>query len=192
MKTIFLKKKSKNIQFKDKKKKNPVSLSKKKYDCKIIESSRVCKAIKGGKKLSQRVIVIVGDKKQRVGVGVGKADTSAIAREKAILNAKKHLITVPSTSTFSIPYFINSSYGACSLLLKPASLGSGIIAGGPVRTVLELGGIQNIVTKAFGAANILNNAKLTILALLSLNEKISLEKAQSLRRLKLYQKRMQK
>ena len=103
---------------------------------------------------------------------------------------KKNLINVPLTLKDSIPHVVNASYGACSLMLRPASLGTGVIAGGSVRTVLELAGIKNILAKQFGSNNILNNAKATILALTNLNEKVELGKYQSSRKQLFYDKVM--
>jgi small subunit ribosomal protein S5 len=108
------------------------------------------------------------------------------------LNGKKNLITVPLTFVFSVPHVIKASYGACQIMLRPASQGTGVIAGGSVRTVLELAGIRNILAKQFGSSNILNNAKATILALTNLNEKIELGKIQSHRKQQFYEKIMQK
>jgi small subunit ribosomal protein S5 len=167
-----------------------IRLSKLNYQEKVLDVERVTKVVKGGKKMTYRAILVVGDSKRKVGVGIGRAEESNLAIEKALLNGKKHLITVPLTFNYSVPYKINSSYGACSLILKPASLGSGVIAGGSIRTVLELGGIKNVIAKQLGAKNLLNNAKATILALSALNEKVALTKSQSLRRFKISQKLM--
>jgi len=173
-------------------KKNIIRLSKIKYEEKIIQIKRVTKVVKGGKKLTFRAIVIIGDKKRKVGVGIGRADDVNLAIDKAVLNGKKNLINVPLTFNYSIPYVMNASYGACNILLRPASLGTGVIGGGSVRTVLELAGIRNILAKQFGAKNILNNAKATILALTKLNEKIELGKAQSSQKQIFYEKIIKK
>jgi len=174
------------------KKKLITRLSKIKYEEKIIQVTRVTKVVKGGKKLTFRAVVIVGDGKRKVGVGVGRADDVNLAMDKAILNGKKNLITVPLTLNYSIPHVIKASYGACSIMIRPSSLGTGVIAGGSVRTVLELAGLKNIVAKQFGSNNILNNAKATILALTNLNQKIELGKYQSVRRQGFYDKIMRK
>jgi len=174
------------------KKKLITRLSKIKYEEKIIQVTRVTKVVKGGKKLTFRAVVIVGDGKRKVGVGVGRADDVNLAMDKAILNGKKNLITVPLTLNYSIPHVIKASYGACSIMIRPSSLGTGVIAGGSVRTVLELAGLKNIVAKQFGSNNILNNAKATILALTNLNQKIELGKYQSVRRQGFYDKIMTK
>jgi small subunit ribosomal protein S5 len=167
-------------------------LSKLKYEEKILQVTRVTKVVKGGKKLTFRAVVIVGDNKQKVGVGVGRADDVNLAMDKAILNGKKNLITVPLTLRYSVPHVVKANYGACKIMIRPASLGTGVIAGGSVRTVLELAGIKNIVAKQFGSNNILNNAKATIIALTNLNEKIELAKYQSIRKQMFYDKIMRK
>ena len=173
-------------------KKLPIRLSKLKFEEKIIQIKRVTKVVKGGKKLTFRAVVIVGDNKQKVGVGVGRAEDVNMAIDKAILNGKKNLITVPLTVKYSVPHVIQASYGACSIMLRPASLGTGVIAGGSIRTVLELAGIKNILAKQIGCNNILNNAKTTILALNLLNEKVELGKYQTIRKQVFYDKIMKK
>jgi small subunit ribosomal protein S5 len=148
--------------------------------------------VKGGKKLTFRAVVILGDTKRKVGVGIGKADDINLAIDKAVISGKKNLINVPLTFQSSIPHVIQTKYGACKLMLRPASTGTGVIAGGSIRTVLELAGIQNISAKQFGSSNILNNAKATILALNLLSEKVELGKFQSTRKQLFYKKRMKK
>lgn len=167
-------------------------LSKKKYEEKIVQIKRVTKVVKGGKKMTFRAVVIIGDTKRKVGVGIGRADDVNLAIDKAVLNGKKNLINVPLTFKYSLPHVINASYGACNIMLRPAALGTGVIAGGSVRTVLELAGIKNILAKQFGSSNILNNAKATILALSLLNEKIELGKYQSGKKQKFYDKILKK
>jgi small subunit ribosomal protein S5 len=173
-------------------KKRTIRLSKIKYDEKIVQIKRVTKVVKGGKKMTFRAVVIIGDSKHKVGVGIGRAEDVNLAIEKAILNGKKNLITVPLTLKYSVPHVVNASFGACSIMLRPASQGTGVIAGGSVRTVLELAGIRNILAKQFGSNNILNNAKATILALTNLNEKVELGKFQSARKQIFYDKIMRK
>jgi small subunit ribosomal protein S5 len=189
--------KVKSVKFSSKdnskgRKKSIIRLSKIKYEEKIVQINRVTKVVKGGKKMTFRAVVIIGDNKQKVGVGIGRADDVNLAIDKAVLNGKKNLINVPLTLRYSIPHVVNASYGACSLMLRPASLGTGVIAGGSIRTVLELAGIKNILAKQFGASNILNNAKATILALTTLNEKVELGKYQSTRKQMFYDKIMKK
>jgi len=177
---------------KNNKKSTIVRLSKIKYEEKIVQVKRVTKVVKGGKKMTFRAVVILGDNKRKVGVGIGRAEDVNLAIDKAILHAKKNIINVPLTFKFSVPHVIYSSYGACKIMLRPAALGTGVIAGGSVRTVLELAGIKNILAKQFGSSNILNNAKATILALTSLNNKVELGKYQSSRKQAFYNKVMKK
>lgn len=177
---------------KNNRKKTITRLSKKKYEEKIVQIKRVTKVVKGGKKMTFRAVVIIGDTKRKVGVGIGRADDVNLAIDKAVLNGKKNLINVPLTLKYSLPHVVNACYGACSIMLRPAALGTGVIAGGSVKTVLELAGIKNILAKQFGSSNILNNAKATILALSLLNEKIELGKYQSSRKQKFYDKVMKK
>lgn len=174
------------------KKKSPIKLSKIKYEEKVIQVKRVTKVVKGGKKMTFRAVVIIGDNKRKVGVGIGRADDVNMAIEKAILSGKKNLINVPLTLKDSVPHVVKASYGACQIMLRPASQGTGVIAGGSVRTVLELAGIKNILAKQFGSNNILNNAKTTILALTLLNEKVELGKYQTIRKQVFYDKIMKK
>jgi small subunit ribosomal protein S5 len=169
-----------------------LKLSKLKYEEKVVQVKRVTKVVKGGKKMTFRAVVVIGDNKRKVGVGIGRAEDVNLAIEKAILNGKKNLITVPLTLSSSVPHVVRASYGASSIMLRPASSGTGVIAGGSVRTVLELAGINNILAKQYGSSNILNNAKVTILALTQLNEKIELGKFQSLRKKLFYDKVMKK
>jgi small subunit ribosomal protein S5 len=153
---------------------------------KIIQIKRVTKVSKGGKKMSFRALVIIGDKIQKVGLGIGSADDVDFAIEKAIKHGKKNLITVPITLSMSIPHNIHMNYGACKVLLFPATIGTGVIAGSSIRTILELAGIKNIFTKQIGAKNILNNAKATILALTKLKQEINLKSSFSYLKNKYY------
>jgi small subunit ribosomal protein S5 len=140
-------------------------ITKEKWNERVAQISRVTKVCKGGKKLSFKAIMIVGNELGQVGVGVGKADDVLNAITKGINDAKKNLITVPITKTNTIPHLTIGLNGACKIMIKPASPGTGVIAGGSIRTVLELAGIKNILAKQLGSNNILNNARATILAL---------------------------
>ncbi len=133
----------------------------------VVQISRVTKVVKGGKKLSFRVVVIVGNMKGQVGVGCAKAAEVIIAIQKAIADGRKNLITVPIFKT-TIPHPIVGRSGAGKVMLRPASQGTGIIAGGAVRPVLELAGIENILTKSQGSKSPLNAAYATMDALKSL------------------------
>ncbi len=173
-------------------KQNNLRLSKLKFKEKILQVKRVTKVVKGGKKMSFRVIVAVGDLSRKIGLGVGRADDVNRATEKAILNAKKHMISAPVTQKRSIPHITSSKFGASKIMMRPAALGTGVIAGGAMRPLLELAGIKNALAKQFGSSNILNNAKASIIALYTLNEKIELEKSRSKLKTKFYNKIMKK
>ena len=133
----------------------------------VVQISRVTKVVKGGKKLSFRAIVIVGNGKGQVGVGCAKASEVIIAIQKAIAEGRKNLITVPIFKT-TIPHPITGRSGAGAVMLKPASQGTGVIAGGAVRAVLELAGIENILSKSLGSKSPLNAANATMEALKNL------------------------
>lgn len=133
----------------------------------VIQISRVTKVVKGGKKLSFRAIVIVGNKNGQVGVGCSKAAEVITAIQKAVADGRKNLINVPVFKT-TIPHPITGRSGAGSVMLRPASQGTGVIAGGAVRAVLELAGIENILSKSLGSKSPLNAANATINALKSL------------------------
>ena len=130
----------------------------------VIQVSRVTKVVKGGKKLSFRAIVVVGNKNGQVGVGSAEV---IIAIQKAVADGRKNLINVPIFKT-TIPHPITGRSGAGSVMLRPASQGTGIIAGGSVRSVLELAGIENILSKSLGSNSPLNAANATLEALKSL------------------------
>lgn len=134
----------------------------------VVQISRVTKVVKGGKKLSFRAIVIVGNKKGQVGVGCAKASEVIIAIQKAIADGRKNVITVPIFKT-TIPHPVQAKSGAGCVMLRPASQGTGIIAGGAVRSVLELAGIENILAKSLGSKAPLNAANATLEALKSLS-----------------------
>ncbi len=133
----------------------------------VIQVRRVTKVVKGGKKLSFRAIVVVGNKNGQVGVGCAKASEVIIAIQKAVADGRKNLINVPIYRT-TIPHPITGRSGAGSVMLKPASQGTGVIAGGAVRAVLELAGIENILSKSLGSKSPLNAANATLSALKSL------------------------
>jgi len=134
----------------------------------VIQIRRVTKVVKGGKKLSFRAIVIVGNQKGQVGMGCAKAAEVIIAIQKAIADGRKNLINVPIFKT-TIPHPIKGRSGAGNVMLKPASQGTGVIAGGAVRAVLELAGIENILAKSLGSKSPLNAANATMNALKSLS-----------------------
>ena len=137
----------------------------------LIKISRVTKVTKGGKKLSFRAVVVIGDENGQVGVGVGKAEDVVNAFKKAKTDGKKNLIKIPITKSLSIPHGVISKEGACKIIMRPSIEGSGVIAGGAVRTVLEVAGIKNVIAKQLGSDNLLNNARTTIVGLKSLTTK---------------------
>lgn len=134
----------------------------------VVQIRRVTKVVKGGKKLSFRAIVVVGNEKGQVGVGVGKASDVIGAVKKGVADGKKHLVEVPLTKANSIPHPVNGIGGGAKVMMRPAAPGTGVIAGGAVRTVLELAGVQNILAKQLGSNNPLNNARAATNALASL------------------------
>ncbi|WP_445176452.1 30S ribosomal protein S5 [Microcoleus sp.] len=134
----------------------------------VVQIRRVTKVVKGGKKLSFRAIVIIGNERGQVGVGVGKASDVIGAVKKGVADGKKHLIEVPLTKANSIPHPINGDGGGAKVMMRPAAPGTGVIAGGAVRTVLELAGVRNILAKQLGFGNPLNNARAAVNALSTL------------------------
>lgn len=135
---------------------------------KVVKVRRITKVVKGGKKLRFGALVIVGNEQGLVGVGVGKADDVVEAVKKATNDGKRNLIRVPLTKNASIPHVVLGQYGASNVLIKPAIDGTGVIAGGAVRILLEAAGVQNILAKQLGSKNLLNNARATVSALQSL------------------------
>lgn len=134
----------------------------------VVQIRRVTKVVKGGKKLSFRAVVIVGNEKGQVGVGVGKAADVIGAVRKGVADGRKNVVEVPLTKSNSIPHPVNGEGGGAQVMMRPAAPGTGVIAGGAVRTVLELAGVRNILAKQLGSSNPLNNARATINALKSL------------------------
>lgn len=131
------------------------------FEEKIVQVNRVSKKTQGGNKIGFSVLVVVGDKKGKVGVGLGKALDVAGAIRKGVFVAKKHLITVPIVKG-TIPLEMRLKVGAAKILLKPAPLGSGVIAGGAIRSVVEAAGIHNISSKVLGTKNQASNVYATI------------------------------
>ena len=144
------------------KKSNKLQTSKTDWQERVVAIQRVTKVVKGGKKMSFRAVVVIGNEQGKVGVGVGKAGDVITAVRKGVTDGKKHIISVPLTSSNSIPHSTNGRFGAAKLILRPSAPGSGVIAGSSIRTVLELAGVKNILSKQLGSNNLLNNARATV------------------------------
>lgn len=136
----------------------------KEFEEKIVLVNRVSKKTKGGNKIGFSVLTVIGDKKGRVGVGLGKAPAVVNAIRKGVTYAKKHLITVPMNKR-TIPHEVTIKLGAAKIIMKPAPAGTGVIAGGPVRAVVEAAGIHDIVAKILGTNNKISNVYATFEAL---------------------------
>lgn len=138
------------------------------FEQKILELARVTRVTKGGKRMSFRTCLVIGDRKGRVGIGVAKGADVAISVEKAFRQAKKNLITIDFINE-TLAYPVEKRFGGAQVLLKPAPKGTGLKSGGAVRLVLELAGVPNAVSKILGSNNKINNAKATIEGLRSLS-----------------------
>jgi small subunit ribosomal protein S5 len=160
------------------------------YHTRIIEVRKVTKILKSGKSIRFRAVVAIGNKKNQVGVGVGKGQNVLAAIEKANFSAKYSLIKVSISKNYSIHSRVEASYGASKVELFPAPKEFGIVAGSSTKAVLELSGIQNVFSLQLGSSNCLNNAIATIKALKLLSKKIWLNSVCSYKRLKTYFKNL--
>ena len=136
----------------------------KEFEERVVTINRVTKVVKGGRRFRFAALVVIGDGKGRVGFGTGKANEVPDAIKKAIEDAKKNVFTVPTVGT-TIPHTITGKYGAGSVFLRPASEGTGVIAGGAVRDVLEVAGVKDVLSKCLGSRTPINMVRATICAL---------------------------
>ena len=134
----------------------------------VVQINRVAKVVKGGRRFSFSAVVVVGDGAGHVGAGLGKAGEVPEAIRKGVEDAKKNIIKIPMVGT-TIPHAVNVEYAASKIMLKPASQGTGVIAGGSVRAVLEAAGVRDILSKIYGSTNPVNVTRATIEALRSLH-----------------------
>ncbi len=148
----------------------------------VVQINRVAKVVKGGRRFSFSAVVVVGDGNGHVGAGLGKAGEVPEAIRKGVEDAKKHLIRVPIVGT-TIPHEIRQQYGASTVMLKPASQGTGVIAGGSVRAVVEAAGVRDILSKSLGSTNPVNVVRATLEGLRAMNsaEEISARRGKPVR-----------
>jgi small subunit ribosomal protein S5 len=141
-----------------------IDASKLNLEERVVQINRVAKVVKGGRRFSFSAVVVVGDGNGVVGAGLGKAGEVPEAIRKGVEDAKKHLVRVPLVGT-TIPHAVTTNYGAARIMLKPASPGTGVIAGGSVRSVVEVAGIRDLLSKTMGSTNPVNVVRATVSAL---------------------------
>jgi small subunit ribosomal protein S5 len=154
-------------QEKERKQRENLVVEQNQFEERVVSVNHVTKVVKGGRRYRFSAIVVVGDKNGHVGLGTGKAIEVPDAIKKATEDAKKNLINVPIVNT-TIPHEVTGIYGAGRVFLRPAPAGTGVIAGGPVRAVVELAGIENIVSKSLGSSTPINIVRATIEGLATL------------------------
>lgn len=135
------------------------------FDERVIAIDRVSRVVAGGRRFRFRALVVVGDKKGQVGMGVAKAGDVTSAVTKATDQAKKHFIKVPITKSGTIPYVVHARHAGAKILLRPAAPGAGIIAGGAIREIMSVSGVKDVLSKSLGSTNKLNNSYATFEAL---------------------------
>lgn len=141
----------------------------KEYDEEVIQIDRVTRVVKGGRRLRFRATVVIGNHKGKVGVGIGKSTEVQGAIKKGIAQAKKALVTVPMVGQ-TIPHRVDIKFKSAKMIIMPARPGTGIIAGGPLRKVIELAGIKDVLSKCLGSKNRLNNSQAAVMALATLKQ----------------------
>ena len=156
------------------------------FEDRTVAVNKVCKTVKGGRKLRFSSLIVAGDKKGRVGMGTGKAKEVPDGIKKAAERARKTTIVVPMVKGNTIPHSVVGRHGACRVFLRPAPEGTGIVAGGPVRAVLELAGIRNIYSKVYGSRTSINMVRATVKAIENLKtvEKVAALRGKSVNEIK--------
>ncbi len=155
----------------------------------VVAINRTAKVVKGGRRFGFNAIVVVGDGKGHVGYGLGKANEVSDAIAKGSDNAKKNLVRVPILKQ-TLPHEVKAKYGAARVFLKPASPGTGVIAGGPVRAIMEAAGVQDVLSKSIGSSNPHNVVKATMAALLQLMEAAAIARRRGMTTQEMFNRRL--